>query len=137
MNTKSVPSAQAQAQYVVTDRFPFTAEAIENAAAAMAERLYGGDWQSYPEARKHVWRARAHAAAGGGWKPMALAPWGDTSACIDIWCAEDECRRTDCFPGLAGTWLYETFDSATNGYHHTLVRRPVAWMPAPVKPEGV
>lgn len=68
------------------------------------------------------------------WFGMASAPAGDATACIDIWCAEDGCRRTDCF-WEQGRWLYETFENGD--YRAVAVKRPHAWMPAPGIPEGV
>lgn len=67
------------------------------------------------------------------WRAFASAPAGDARACIDIWCAESECRRTDCF-WHEGRWCYEVFEDK---YRVVPVKSPVAWMPAPTKPEGV
>lgn len=70
------------------------------------------------------------------WRSMASAPVGDLGACIDIWCADDDCRRTDCFwDAKTGRWVYEDFDGGE--YRLRGVKRPTAWMPAPAKPEGV
>lgn len=71
--------------------------------------------------------------APDGWRPMSSAPAGQLGLCIDIWCAESECRRADCF-WHEGRWCYEVFDAQ---YRVVPVRAPAAWMPAPTKPEGV
>lgn len=70
------------------------------------------------------------------WKPMTSAPVGDASACIDIWCGEDDCRRADCFwEPETQRWVYEDFESGA--YRTRGVKAPIAWMAAPVKPEVV
>ena len=65
------------------------------------------------------------------WRPMSSAPQEDERACIDIWCSDSECRRTDCF-WHEGRWCYEVFEDK---YRVVPVRSPAAWMPAPTKPE--
>lgn len=66
------------------------------------------------------------------WRPMSSAPPDLPGLCVDMWCAEDECRRTDCF-WFEGRWCYEVFEAK---YRVVPVKKPVAWMPAPTKPEG-
>lgn len=65
------------------------------------------------------------------WRPMSSAPSDKPAICIDIWCSDSECRRTDCF-WFEGRWCYEVFEDK---YRVVPVRSPVAWMPAPAKPE--
>ncbi len=67
------------------------------------------------------------------WRAISSAPSDDPRACIDIWCGQDECRRTDCF-WHEGRWCYEVFEDK---YRVVPVKSPAAWMPAPTKPEGL
>ena len=74
---------------------------------------------------------QAHTQDVAVWRPMSSAPQEDERACIDIWCSDSDCRRTDCF-WHDGRWCYEVFEDK---YRVVPVRSPAAWMPAPTKPE--
>jgi hypothetical protein len=70
------------------------------------------------------------------WRPMSSAPVGDVKACIDIW-SGDDCRITDCFWDVhLARWAAEVFTDSGD-YRTVRVADPVAWMPAPGRPEGV
>lgn len=65
------------------------------------------------------------------WQPMSSAPATEIGVLIDIWCAEDECRRTDCFIE-SGRWCYETFEAGA--YRVVPVKRPAVWFRVPGAP---
>ena len=67
------------------------------------------------------------------WQPMSSAPTGDAFACIDIWCAEDDMRHTDCFwESSIKRWCFEVFDA--DEYLAKPIAAPTHWMPAPPRP---
>lgn len=68
------------------------------------------------------------------WNPMSSAPAGDVTVCIDIWCAVEDRRITDCFWNL-GRWSHEIFSDRNDNYAIVAVNDPVAWMPSPAKPD--
>lgn len=80
------------------------------------------------------------------WRQMEIAPVGDPSACIDIWCGQNDCRYVDCYwdrpqepygkPAAEPCWVREEYEVGY-GFYAVAVANPVAWMPAPGKPEGV
>lgn len=129
MNTKCERPTQVEAQDVVSYHMNEVIGCAEEFRAtpckSLADRL-----------REAALRATREIAAINGWQKMDTAPVGDASACIDIWCADDDCRRTNCFwEPEAKRWVYEDFESGA--YRTRGVKRPVAWMQTPEKPEGV
>lgn len=116
MDTTPSTPAQAQTQDVVL-RVHWTPSQARGIYAINSN----GEWTRCDPA---VEAARA-------WRPMASAPSDQPAVCIDIWCADSECRRTDCF-WHEGRWCYEVFEDR---YRVIPVVAPVAWMPAPGKPE--
>lgn len=78
-------------------------------------------------------QGKAQDVVPGTWQPMSSAPAGDTMACIDIWCSEDDMRHTDCFwePSIK-RWCFEVFDA--DEYLAKSVAAPTHWMPAPSRP---
>jgi hypothetical protein len=152
MNTKPIPSAQAQAQDVVPPNPAPLVVTYTNwrgetdTRQILPAKIWFGatEWHKEPQ-----WLLRGVDIAKGaardfaladfglkGWRDIASAPVGDVSACIDIWCAEHDCRRTYCFwDAETDRWVYEDFDGGE--YRVRGISRPVAWMPTPAKPEGV
>lgn len=71
-------------------------------------------------------------AKAGTWGRMDTAPVGDPRAVIDLWDADENCRRPSCF-WHEGAWCYDDFD-ACGEYRVLIVRNPSAWMPEPAAP---
>lgn len=145
MNTKSVQPVQAQAQDVVPLVVTYTNWRGETAKRTIQPiAVWFGSTEWHPEPQWFL-RAADHGKVAArdfalsdfglkGWQSMTTAPVGDASACIDIWCGEDDCRRTDCFwEAETGRWVYEDFESGA--YRTRGVKAPVAWMATPAKPE--
>ncbi len=133
MNTTHSDALQAPTQDVVYGAFRWTPEPYIRPDGSPAVRFKAeaeGEWVRYDDVRMG---AEAHASRATAWRPMSSAPVGDPRACIDIWCGQDECRRTDCF-WHEDRWCYEVFEDK---YRVVPVKNPVAWMPTPAKPEGV
>jgi hypothetical protein len=138
MNTKSIPSAQAQTQHLVLridEKWCVRYDPANNDQPTGTLR-YG---DAIPAGTTAGWNndvvAMFYALLARSWRPISSAPVGDAAACIDVWCGDYDHRVTDCFwDAQIGGWCYEFFNDNAGEYRAVQVKNPTHWMHSPTRP---